>query len=48
LKEKKLAKHFIDAYSVDRKSRDAVHLLNWKKPTEKSVSYTQQSDFTYI
>ena len=38
LKEKNLAKIYIKLIPLQRTDHDAIHLMNWKKPSEEDVS----------
>ena len=37
LKEKNLAKIYIQMIGLERKNPDAIRLMNWKKPAESDV-----------
>ena len=43
LKEKNLAKIYIKLIPLQKTDADAVRLMNWKKPTERDVSYSSHT-----
>lgn len=48
LKEKNLAKAYIKLIPLNMKDSDAIRLLNWKRPTDKSVSFSYFKRFEYL